>query len=150
MIFARISLTAASAFVASQVVQGLIALNVETYAPMRWHATCIYWAILLIAFLVNVPGIRLLPHIETTAFLFHVSCLFVLLIPLVYLSPQSSVNFVFSDIENTGGWRSDGVSFGIGLMTSAWCFVGKHSVKLWCKCYMSDNFGGQGSTEQAI
>ena len=126
-IFARLSVCASAAFVASEMVQGLIILNVENYEPLRWHGTLIYWMILLIAVLVNILGTTIFPHIETAAFLFHICFFFVLLVPLVYLSPQSSARFVFTDIENSGGWKSDGVSWGLGLITSAWSFVGMHS-----------------------
>ena len=106
-------------------VQGLIILNVETYEPLRWQGTLLYWAVLLVAAAVNILGIRFFPHIETVAFIFHICFFFVLLVPLVYLSPQSSAAFVFADFENAGGWSSNGVSWCIGLLTSAWSFVGR-------------------------
>jgi len=105
--------------------QGLIVLNVEAYEPSRWQGTLLYWAVLLIAVAVNILGIRVFPHIETLAFIFHICLFFVILVPLVYLSPQSSAAFVFADIENAGGWQSNSVSWCIGLLTSAWSFVGK-------------------------
>lgn len=79
----------------------------------------------MIAVLVNVLGIRFFPHIETLAFIHHICFFFVLLVPLVYLSPQSTTAFVFANFENVGGWNSNGVSWGIGLLASAWAFVGK-------------------------
>ena len=105
-------------------IQGLIVLNIEGYEPIPWHGTMLYWAVLLFAVLVNILGIRFFPHIETLAFIFHICFFFVLLVPLVYLSPQSSASFVFADFENSGGWSNDGVSWCIGLLTSAWSFVG--------------------------
>ncbi|KAL8900820.1 MAG: hypothetical protein Q9207_005511 [Kuettlingeria erythrocarpa] len=111
--------------IACEMVQGLIVLNAEEYEPLRWHGTLIYWMILLIAVLVNVLGTTIFPHIETAAFLFHICFFFVLLVPLVYLAPQSTARFVFTDFENTGGWKSDGVSWCLGLLTSAWSFVGE-------------------------
>ena len=84
-----------------------------------------YWAILLLSVLVNILGIRIFPHIETAAFIFHISFFFVLLVPLVYLSPQSTARFVFTDFGNVGGWNSNGVNWFLGLLTSAWAFVGE-------------------------
>ena len=124
-IFARLAICASAAFVAGQLIVGLIILNVDTYDPLRWHGTMIYWAILLLSVLVNVLGIRIFPHIETAAFIFHICFFFVLLVPLVYLSPQSTARFVFTDFENVGGWSSNGVSWFLGLLTSAWAFVGE-------------------------
>ena len=123
--FARLTLCASAAFVPSQMLQGLIILNLESYKPMPWHGTFLYWAILLLSFSVNVLGIRVFPHLETLAFIFHICLFFILLVPLVYLSPQSTTNFVFADFENSGGWANNGVSWCIGLLTSAWCFSGK-------------------------
>ena len=74
-------------------IQALIIFNDETYEPMAWHATLLYWAVILIAVLVNILGISVFPHIETLAFIFHVCFFFVLLVPLVYLSPQSTARF---------------------------------------------------------
>ena len=111
-------------------IQGLITLNVENYEPLRWHGTLIYWGVLTIAVLVNILGTRVFPHIETAAFVFHICFFFVLLVPLVYLSPQSTASFVFTDFENSGGWDSNGVSWFLGLLTSAWSFVGKSSRKI--------------------
>lgn len=125
-IFARLSVCASASFVAAEMVQGLIILNVDAYQPMRWHGTMLYWMVLIISLLVNVLGIRIFPHIESAAFMFHICFFFVLLVPLVYLAPQSTAQFVFTDFENTGGWSSDGVSWCLGLLTSAWSFVGKH------------------------
>lgn len=106
-------------------VQGLIVLNDETYIPERWHATMIYWAIFLLSSFINIFGIRFLPHVETFAFILHIVFFFVFLVPLVYLAPQSSAEFVFADFENAGGWSNDGVSWIIGMLISAWSFVGK-------------------------
>ena len=85
----------------------------------------LYWAILLIAVAVNILGIRVFPHIETLAFIHHICFFFIFLVPLVYLSPQSTNKFVFGTFENVSGWKSDGVSWGIGLLASAWSFVGE-------------------------
>ena len=124
-VFARLAACASAAFVAAQMVQGLIILNVDTYEPLRWHGTMIYWAIILLSVLVNILGIRIFPHVETVACIFHICFFFVLLVPLVYLSPQSTARFVFTDFENVGGWKSNGVSWFLGLLASAWSFVGE-------------------------
>ena len=104
---------------------GLIVLNVETYEPQVWHGTMLYWAVLALAVLVNILGIKFFPHLETLAFISHICFFFVFLVPMVYLAPQSSAQFVFTDFENSGGWKNDGISWLVGLLTSAWSFVGK-------------------------
>ncbi|KAL9017868.1 MAG: hypothetical protein Q9185_004817 [Variospora sp. 1 TL-2023] len=122
--FARLSIAASAAYVAATEIQGLLVFNDDTYESHNWHGTFIYWGILTIAALVNILGINFFPHIETVAFIHHIAFFFVFLVPLVYLSPQSTTSFVFANFENAGGWRSNGVSWGIGLLASAWAFVG--------------------------
>lgn len=123
--FARLSIAASASYVAATEIQGLLVFNIESYVARNWHGTLIYWGILLIAVLVNILGIRFFPHIETLAFIHHICFFFVFLVPLVYLSPQSTTTFVFATFENVGGWSSNVVSWGIGLLASAWAFVGK-------------------------
>ena len=122
--FARVSNASSAAYIAATEIQGLLILNIETYNPQRWHGTFLYWAVIMVAVAVNILGIRFFPHIETLAFIHHICFFFVFLIPLVYLAPQSTASFVFANFENTSGWESNGVSWGIGLLASAWAFVG--------------------------
>lgn len=123
-IFARLSVCASGAFVVGQLIQGLLVFNIASYEPLHWHSTMLYWLVLLVAMLVNILGIRIFPHIESAAFVCHICFFFVLLVPLVYLTPQSTAKFVFTGFENAGGWESNGISWCIGLLTSGWCFVG--------------------------
>ena len=128
-IFARLSVCASGAFVVGELIQGLLIFNVSGYEPLNWHATMLYWMVLLVAMIVNILGIRVFPHIESAAFIFHICFFFVLLVPLVYLTPQSSAQLVFADFENAGGWESNGLSWCLGLLTSAWSFVGKNTAE---------------------
>ena len=123
--FARISLFASAAYVAATEIQGLLIFNMDWYIAQRWHTTFLYWGVILICAIVNIQGSSVFPHIETIAFIHHTCFFFVFLVPLVYLSPQSTTAFVFTDFENPSGWSSSGVSLGIGLLASAWAFVGK-------------------------
>lgn len=125
--FARLSIFAGGSFVAAEMIQAVMVLNINGYEPLRWHGAMLYWMVILIATLVNILGIRVFPHIETAAFVCHICFFFVLLVPLVYLSPRSTAHFVFTDFENTSGWNNNGVSWCLGLLTSAWCFVGEYS-----------------------
>lgn len=68
---------------------------------------------------VNILGIRVFPHTETAACLCHICFFFLLLVPLIYLSPRSTAIFVFTGFENSGGWNSNSVSWFLGLLTSA-------------------------------
>ncbi len=84
-------------------IQGLIVVNNETYIPGRWHGTMLFIAIVALSVSVNVFAIKYLPHLETLILILHVGLFFVLLVPLVYLAPQHSARFVFTDFENLAG-----------------------------------------------
>ena len=83
------------------------------------------WALMAFTYVVNVYGIKLLPLIELIGGVCHIAFFFAILIPLVVLAPRSSADFVFTQLLNDGGWKSDGVSWCIGLLTVTYCFVGK-------------------------
>ncbi len=117
-------------------IQGLIILNYESYTYERWHGTFLYWAVILLSVLVNVLGIRFFPHLETAALMFNVLYFFILLVPLVYLAPQSSTTFVFHTFENSGGWSNDGVSWCIGMITSTYALTGRTVLSLFVSKYL--------------
>jgi amino acid transporter len=105
-------------------IQGLVVLRYENYHFERWHGTLIYWAILLLAFLVNTVGIRAMPMIENGILVFHVATFFTVLVPLVVLSPHKSAEYVFTTFENSSGWENDGVAWFLGLLSAAYVLVG--------------------------
>lgn len=123
-VLARLAVSASAAYVAAAMIQGLIILNNDNYSPKEWHGLLLYWAVYIVAATVNIVGIRAFPRIETLAFVFHIGTFFVVIVPMVYLSPQSKASFVFADFENSGGWSSNGLSWCLGLLTSSWSFVG--------------------------
>ena len=122
--FTRIATSASVAYITGTTIQGLIILNYASYTPQRWHATMIYWAVILLTTLVNILGVHVFPYIETLALVLYVFYFFALLVPLVYLAPQSSPSFVFQTFENSGGWENPGISWCIGLVTSTYSMTG--------------------------
>lgn len=118
------ALTASATFLAATEIQGLMVLNYANYTPARWHGTLLMWAIMVLTLIINIFFIKLLPHLESVAGVCHVLFFFILLVPLVYLAPQSPNSFVFTDFENSGGY-SDGVSWCLGLLTVTFSFIGK-------------------------
>lgn len=95
--------------------------------------TLIYFAIIGLAVLINVYLISSLPYPETIILILHIGLFFTLLVPLVYLSPIHTAEFVFTDFENLGGWPSSGVAWCVGLLTCAFPFTGYDGA-----CHMSE------------
>lgn len=48
-----------------------------------------------------------------------------LVVPLVLLARRSTPEFVFTELINTQGWQSNGISWCLGLLTVTYCFMGK-------------------------
>lgn len=105
-------------------IQGLLVLNHPGYAYHRWHGTLLFYAIFTLSLFINTYLARLLPQFEASVLLIHILGFFCILIPLVHLAPHGSSADVFRVFADGGGWRSDGLSFFIGLSTSQFAFLG--------------------------
>lgn len=85
----------------------------------------LYWAVLVVGFLVNLYGARLLPHIENLMMTFHVLFFFIIFVSILALSPtRNPAAFVFGEFQNNTGWESDGIAWSLGMVTSAYVMVG--------------------------
>jgi len=111
--------TAAGAFFSATMIQGILVQNDPDYGYQRWQGTLLIWAIVLIAFLVNSVGTKLLSVAEGLILILHLSAFLAVLIPLVYFSPHGSAKEVFATFTSNAGWVSDGLSWFIGFSLSA-------------------------------
>ncbi|KAK3672390.1 hypothetical protein LTR78_007697 [Recurvomyces mirabilis] len=111
--------TAAGAFFAATMIQGILVQNNPDYGYQRWHGTLLIWAVMLIVFLVNSVGTKLLSIAEGFILVLHLSAFLAVLVPLLYFSPKGSARDVFATFTNNGGWSSDGLSWFIGFSLSA-------------------------------
>ena len=123
-IFAWQSNIASVGYLTATQIQALVMLNYESYGYERWHGSMLFWAVLITSTCINVFGIKILPHLETLAGVFHVCLFFVFLVPLCYLSPHPTAATVFTDFENSSGWNNNVVSWCIGLLTVTYPFIG--------------------------
>jgi amino acid transporter len=106
-------------------IQGLVVLNNTSYIYHRWHGTMIMWAVMVLSFAANVYAIKILPLIQLFGGIMHVTFFIALIVPLVLLSPRSTPEFVFTELLNEGGWKSNGVSWCLGMLTVTYCFIGE-------------------------
>lgn len=109
----------AGAFFAATMIQGVMVQNDTSYDLKRWHGTLLMWAVMLIVFLVNSIGTKLLALAEGVILVLHLSAFFAILIPLVYFSPHGSAEDVFVTFVDSAGWESDGLAWFIGFSISA-------------------------------
>ena len=116
--------TAAGVFFGATMIQGLLVLNYPAYDYQRWHGTLLLYAALVVVFLVNTVGAKLLPKIEGFILIIHTLGFFAILIPLVYLAPHGSPSFVFGTFINAAGWNSNGLAWFVGLISANLPFIG--------------------------
>ena len=83
------------------------------------------WAVMSLSFAINVYGIKALPLIQLFGGIMHVAFFIALVVPLVLLAPRSTPQFVFTELLNEGGWKSDGISWCLGMLTVTYCFMGR-------------------------
>ena len=117
---------ASAAYLLGTLIQGLVILNNDTYLPQLWHGTLIMFAGLAFCALLNAFLVKYLPHLEGVVLILHVCGFFAVVIPLTYLGPQSTPEFVFTSFQNGGGWSSNGLAWCVGLISSTFPFIGKH------------------------
>ncbi|KAF2734499.1 amino acid transporter [Polyplosphaeria fusca] len=117
------TITSLTFLMASQL-QGIVILNYPSYIFERWHTTLLMWLVVLISFIINVWGIRLLPMFELFSGSLHVLLFIVLFIVMLVMGRNASAKFVFTDFVNETGWENRGVVWFIGLLPSIWCIVG--------------------------
>ena len=119
------ALLAGGGYFGGALIVALIQLNHDNYVPELWHGTLLFWAIVIIAVLINTAATSLLPTIETFILVLHVAGFFAVLIPVVHLAPnKASAHDVFTQFSNGGGWPTQGLSFFIGLIGSVYAMFG--------------------------
>lgn len=107
--------------------QGLLVLTQPTYIPENWHGTLLYWAVMLFCVTINIAAGWLLPKFEGALLILHILGFFGIMIPLLTLGPKGDPKEVFTSFLNLGGWKTQGLSFCIGIMGNVFAFVGKLS-----------------------
>lgn len=113
-----------SALLTGNMILGMAALNHDSFMPELWHGTLLFWAVFVFAVFINTLVSSALPKFEGLILILHILGFFAILIPLVVLGPHGDTKEVFGTWVNNGGWKTQGVSFMIGMMGNAFAFVG--------------------------
>jgi choline transport protein len=112
----------------------LIALWDTSYEAKPYHIFLIFLAFTLGATALNIFGVRLLPHVDKTAFIWSLTGLVTVMITLLATArgEYQPGSFVFGNFTNRTGWP-DGWAFIIGLLQSTFGLTGFDAV-----CHLSD------------
>jgi len=111
-------------FMVGGIIQGLIALNDDTYVPQAWHATLLTIAIISSSILFNTFLAVRLPLIEGIVLILHLCGIFCIIIPLWVTAPRAPARVALLDFVNNGGWPTTGLSSVIGLVTPLNVLIG--------------------------
>ncbi|KIN06808.1 hypothetical protein OIDMADRAFT_107624 [Oidiodendron maius Zn] len=115
---------AASAFLTGSMIQGAAILGNDAYNALPWQATLICWCSLSLALVINLIGGKLLPRAEAVLLVVHILGFFGVLIPLVYMAVPNTKEQVFLSFQNGGGFKTQGLSWFVGMTTCAFAFGG--------------------------
>lgn len=120
------ALVASGGYVTGTMMQGLILLCNPDYINkmQNWHGTMLFWAVILLGFLVNTAIGKLLARFEGIVLVIHILGFFGVMLPLVLLGQQSDSSAVFDTWYNLGGWQTQGLSFCIGILGNVFAFLG--------------------------
>ncbi|KAH6867348.1 amino acid permease [Thelonectria olida] len=120
----QIILTASSAFAAGLQAQALIVLNDNSYVRTRWQGMLFYWAVLVCAGVINIWGMKVMPRLNLLSGIIHIVAFVAILITLGVMAPKNTSSFVFTEFVNSSGWKSDGISWLVGMQSAVYPFLG--------------------------
>lgn len=117
---------ASSSFLSGTIIQGLLVLAYPSYTFEAWHGTLLLYAVLVVALAFNTFLGKYLPLIESSILVLHIVGIFVIMIPIIYLSPtKSSAHDVFVLFLDNGGYNNKGLAFFVGIIATIFSFAGK-------------------------
>jgi amino acid transporter len=108
-------------------IQGVMAQTDPSYPYHRWHGSLLIFAVMLVVFLVNSIGTRLLSFVEGFVLILHLSGFLAVLVPLLYYSDKGTSKEVWGTFTNLAGWESNGLAWWVGLISANLPLIGKIS-----------------------
>lgn len=119
------SIVALDAFLIGSIIQGLITLNDESYAPTRWQGTLLVIASVIAVSLFNVFAAKHLPLAEGTFVTLYIFSFFPVIITLLVLAPKQSARDVFAHfVDHGAGWPSISLTVMVGQVSSMFVVLG--------------------------
>ena len=124
-IFAWVTGGASGPAIIANIITGLAIFNYEDYVPQRWQTTLIIWALTLLPFILNLWFRKLLNAFELIGGICHFLFFIIAIVTLSVLAERSTPQFVFRNFtRGISGWENPGVTWGIGLLASAFAVNG--------------------------
>ncbi|KAI1871432.1 uncharacterized protein JN550_004426 [Neoarthrinium moseri] len=121
-------------FGGAQLILSAISLWDEEFVANEWQTVLMFWAVMLVCYLINVFGSKYLDLINTICIYWTGAAIVIILIVLLVMSPEKrSGEFVFAHYDaSASGWPS-GWSFFVGLLQPAYVLTGYGMVAAMCE-----------------
>ncbi|KAK5158506.1 hypothetical protein LTS14_003526 [Recurvomyces mirabilis] len=111
-------------FLVGSLIQTMILVNDENYAFPSWQGTLLAFAAMIIAYIGNVYGSKVLPYWQNAVFAIHIIAYFGYIVPVWVKAPTATHKQVWADFQNEGGWSSMGLTLLVGQLTGISAQVG--------------------------
>jgi amino acid transporter len=107
-------------FSGAQLILSCITLWNEDFVASQWQVVLCFWAVMLIAFSVNVFGAKYLDHINKICIYWTVASVLIIIVTVLVMSDERrSAKFGFSNFDaSASGWPS-GWAWFVGLLQAA-------------------------------
>lgn len=121
-------------FGGAQLILSAISLWNEDFVANAWQTILMFWAVMLLCYLINIFGSKYLDLINTICIYWTGASIVIILIVVLVMSPSKrSGEFVFAHYDaSASGWPS-GWSFFVGLLQPAYVLTGYGMVAAMCE-----------------
>lgn len=113
---------------AGTLVQILISLHDEMYPFTQWHTSLLAMAAILIAFIGNTLGSRVLHLWQNVVFVVHVIVFICCVVPIWVNAPRATNSQVWSEFTWSGGWQTTGLAVMVGQQVGIFTQIGVDTV----------------------
>ena len=119
---------ASGSFLTGTIIQALITVNNPNYAPTNWQGTLLVFAMVLILFVSNIWGAKIIPAAQNFFLVLHVGGFLAIIIILWAYAPKTPAKNVFTQFSNEGGWSTVGLSLMVGQISAIFGLIGKSDI----------------------
>ncbi|TKA58994.1 hypothetical protein B0A49_11850 [Cryomyces minteri] len=121
-------------FSGAQMILSAITLWKEDFVPNAYQTVLMFWAVMLVCFLVNIFGAKYLDLINKACIYWTSGSVLIILITLLSMAPtKRSGAYVFAHYDaSASGWPS-GWAFFVGLLQAAYTLTGYGMVAAMCE-----------------
>ncbi|CAF2838973.1 unnamed protein product [Rotaria sp. Silwood2] len=129
------TVTTSICFSGGQLILSAIGLWNEAYIPNAWHVVLMYWAVLLVALLINMLASKYLEFINTVCVFWTGASVLIIVVTILTMAKagRRSAVYVFTEFDATRAGWAPGWAFFVGLLQSAYTLTGYGMVAAMCE-----------------